>query len=311
MASLATSGLSLPKHLAAGVWKKAQTGSAIAQLSGAEPQQFGEQQYMTLTANPRAEIVGEGADKGYSNPAFSSVTAIPRKAQVTMRFNEEVQWADEDYQLGVLAQVGDLAAIALARALDLVAIHGINPLTGALLSGSPAKILDTTNVVEVTGTSKPDTDLESAVGLILADSLTPNGIAIDPTYSFAYATQRHPTTGQLLHPEAGYGQDITSLAGLRAAVSTTVSGAPEAVTASTGAYATTNPNVKAIVGDWTAFRWGVQRRIPVEVIRFGDPDGQGDLKRKNQIAIRAEVVYGIGIMSTDAFAKVIDATANS
>jgi hypothetical protein len=48
--------------------------------------------------------------------------------------------------------------------------------------------------------------------------------------------------------------------------------APEA-TISGGAYATTNPNVKAIVGDFTAIRWGVQRQVPVEVIRFGDPDG--------------------------------------
>ena len=28
------------------------------------------------------------------------MTAKPHKAQVTMRFNEEVQWADEDYQVG-------------------------------------------------------------------------------------------------------------------------------------------------------------------------------------------------------------------
>lgn len=51
--------------------------------------------------------------------------------------------------------------------------------------------------------------------------------------------------------------------------------------------------------------------VPLELIEFGDPDGLGDLKRQNQIAIRAEVVYGIGIMSTDAFAVVKDAVANA
>ena len=69
--------------------------------------------------------------------------------------------------------------------------------------------------------------------------------------------------------------------------------------------------MKAIVGDFTAIKWGVQRSVPIEVIRFGDPDGQGDLKRANQIALRLEIVYGIPIMSTDAFAVVKDATANS
>ena len=38
-----------------------------------------------------------------------------------------------------------------------------------------------------------------------------------------------------------------------------------------------------------------------------DPDGLGDLQRTNQVAIRAEVVYGIGIMDKAAFAKVLKA----
>ena len=306
MASLATSGFSLPNHLVSGVWKKVLTLSAAARLAGAEPQQFGIQQYMTLTAAPKAEVVGEGAQKGYSNPTFTPVNAVARKVQITQRFNEEVQWADEDRQLGVLTTMQELSATALSRALDLIAFHGINPLTGIALSGSPTKLLDTTNSVEVTTTSTPDADIEAAVGLIISDDLVPSGIALSPAYAYSYATQRD-TQKRLLHPEAGFGQDVTSVGGLAAAVSSTVS-APEA-TISGGAYATTNPNVKAIIGDWSAFRWGVQRSIPIEVIRYGDPDGQGDLKRSNQIALRAEVVYGIGILSTDAFAKIIDASA--
>jgi hypothetical protein len=65
--------------------------------------------------------------------------------------------------------------------------------------------------------------------------------------------------------------------------------------------------VKAILGDFTAIRWGVQKNVPVELIEFGDPDGSGDLKRANQFALRAEVVYGIAIMDTDAFAVIKDA----
>jgi hypothetical protein len=81
---------------------------------------------------------------------------------------------------------------------------------------------------------------------------------------------------------------------------------PEALTASTGVYRTTNPHVKAIAGDFSAFRWGVQINIPLTLIEYGDPDGSGDLQRKNEIAIRSEVVYGVGILSTDAFAVVKD-----
>lgn len=311
MATLATGSFSLPKHMVPGVWQKAQGQSVLARLSAADPQEFGEQQYMTLTAPPRGEVVGEGAQKAESTATFAPVTAIPRKVQVTQRFNQEVKWADDSRQLGVLQTMADLSGVALGRALDLIAIHGINPRTGAALSGSPAKITDTTNVVELTtGTlATPDLAIEAAVGLVLADSLSPDGVALDNSYAFSLATQRD-LQGRKLYPELGFGADASAFSGLRAAVSDTVRGGPEAVTPTTGAYATTNPNVKAIVGDFSAFRWGVQVNVPLELIEFGDPDGLGDLKRQNQIAIRAEVVYGIGIMSLDAFAQVKDATAN-
>lgn len=312
MTALATGSFSLPKHMVPGVWQKAQGQSVLARLSASEPQEFGDQQYMTLTAPPRGEVVGEAAQKSESTAQFAPVTAIPRKVQVTQRFSQEVKWADESRQLGVLQTMADLSGVALGRALDLIAIHGINPLTGALLAGSPAKILDTTNVVELdtAALNKPDQAIEAAVGLVLADSLSPDGIALDNTYAFSLATQRD-SQGRKLYPELGFGATATAFSGLNAAVSDTVRGGPEAVTPSTGAYRTTNPNIKAIAGDFSAFRWGVQVNIPLELIEFGDPDGLGDLKRQNQIAIRSEVVYGIGIMSTDAFGVVKDAVANT
>jgi HK97 family phage major capsid protein len=305
MATLATSGLTLPHHLASGMWTKVQTGSTVARLSGSEPQLFGTTDYMTFTTKPKGEVVAEGANKSQSQPGFASVSSVPRKVQVTMRFNEEVQWADEDYQLDVLNTLSNAGSEALARALDLIAYHGINPLTGVALSGSPAKVLDTSNKVEV-ATANADSDIDSAVALVIADGFyLPNGVAFDPTFAYKLATTRD-TQGRKLYPELGTGLGVTSYQGLSAAVSTTVS-APEA-TVTGGAYATTNPNVKAIIGDFTALRWGVQRRIPVEVIRFGDPDGNGDLKRANQIALRLEVVYGIAIMDTNAFAVIEDAS---
>jgi len=310
MASLASSGLSLPNHLAAGVWSKAQKGSTLVALSGQSPMLFGTTQYMTMTQRPKAQIVSEGAQKSQTPPAFGSVNAVPRKAQITIRTNEEFKWADQDYQLGVLTEVADAASVALSRAIDLVAYHGINPLDGKALSGSPVKLLDTTNAVEQTADSKPDDDLTAAVGLVIADGYTPNGLAADPAFSFALATVKD-STGRRIYPELGFGVNPTNILGLNASVSDTVS-APEAAVAG-GAYATDNPNVKAIVGDYaTGIRWGVQRNIPIELIEYGDPDNTGqDLKGANQIALRAEVVFGVAIFDVDAFSKVVDTVANS
>ena len=82
-----------------------------------------------------------------------------------------------------------------------------------------------------------------------------------------------------------------------------------ATTAVVGAVgvASAATNVKAIVGDFDAIQWGIQRQIGLEMIEYGDPDGGGDLKRNNQVAFRAEVIYGWGIADLAAFAKIIDA----
>ena len=54
-----------------------------------------------------------------------------------------------------------------------------------------------------------------------------------------------------------------------------------------------NATVKdhAIVGDFqSAFKWGFSKEIPMEIIKYGDPDNSGkDLKGYNQVYIRAEV----------------------
>jgi hypothetical protein len=304
MAALATTGITLPQNMADGMFSKAATGSAVAALSGAEPQKFGTVTHMTLTGRPRAELVGEGAQKGDTNATFGSKVVTPHKFQVTMRFNEEVQWADEDYQLGVLQQLADEGALALARALDLGVFHGINPRAGTAAASIVVgdRIGTTTNSVEVTTATltTPDLVIESAAGLVIADGYIPDGIAFDPTYSWSVATARY-SDGRKKYPELGFGANITSFEGLKAYSSSTVSGLPEA---------SADSNIKAIVGQWDLLRWGVQREIPVETIKYGDPDGLGDLKRSNQVAMRFEVVYGWGVMDLDGFATVKDATAN-
>jgi len=294
VAVLGTSNITLPKNIAAGLWSKAQGGSTVAALSNAEPEQFGDVNYMTFTTNPRAEYVAEGSQKAASNVGFGVVTAKPHKAQVTLRFNEEVKWADEDYQLGVLSKCADAGGAALARALDLGVYHALNPLTGTTAASITGKLTDTTQSVEVAGSA--DTEVEAAAGLVIANGFIPNGIALDPKYAWTLATARY-SDGRKKFPDLGFGTNITNFQGLNASVSSTVSGTPEA----------TDTKVRGFLGDFSTIRWGVQRRVPVQMIEYGDPDGQGDLKRQNQIALRLEVVYGWAFMDLTAFAKIIDA----
>ena len=99
MAALITTDFQIPNNIAQGIFKKAQTGSALAQLSGARPQKFGQETNWILTSAPKAEIVGEGSAKSPTPTTYAPKLVKPVKLQVTMRFSQEVQWADEDVQM--------------------------------------------------------------------------------------------------------------------------------------------------------------------------------------------------------------------
>lgn len=298
MPALITSDFQIPNNIAQGIFKKAQTGSAIAQLSGARPQKFGTETNWVLTAAPKAEIVGEGGQKSPTPTTYAPKTIKPVKLQVTMRFSQEVQWADEDVQIGVLQDLSENAGIALGRALDIIGIHKLNPLTGTASDLITEGIKDTT-LSSTVADGKYDIAVEAAAGLVINAGYAPTGVAMDPTLSFGLATMRD-TTGRRIYPELGYGTAVTNFEGMSAAVSDTVSAKNEASAAT---------NILGIAGQFDAFRWGVQRNVTAHLIEYGDPDGLGDLQRNNQIALRAEVVYGVGIMDMNAFALIKKAAA--
>ena len=295
MASLITKDFTLPEEYTAGVFKKAQTSSVLARLAGQQPQKFGKTNVMVLTSAPKAEIVAEAAEKSPTPTAYANKTVTPIKLQVTVRASNEVMWADEDYQLGIMSDIQENCGIALGRALDLVGIHKANPLTGVVAASVTEGLTDVSASAALSGT-KYDEAVEAAAGLVIANGYAPTGVAMDPTLSFGLATMRD-TTGRRIYPEIGYGTDLAAFEGMQCAVGDTVSG--KELAAASG--------ILGLVGQFDAFRWGVQREISAHVIEFGDPDGLGDLQRTNQVAIRAEVVYGIGIMDMDAFAKIVKA----
>lgn len=293
MPALITSDFQIPNNIASGIFKKAQTGSAIALLSGARPQKFGQETNWVLTAAPKAEVVGEGSKKSPTPTTYVPKIVKPVKLQVTMRFSQEVQWADEDVQIGVLQDLSENAGIALGRALDIIGIHKLNPLTGTASSLLTEGIADSTQIATLAN-DKYDVAVEAAAGLVIDAGYAPTGVAMDPALSFGLATMRD-STGRRLYPELGYGTAVSNFEGMSAAVSDTVSAKNEASQAT---------NILGIVGQFDAFRWGVQREVSAHLIEYGDPDGLGDLQRANQIALRAEVVYGVGIMDQKAFALV-------
>jgi hypothetical protein len=296
VASLATGSLTIPKQKIAPWLGAISNGSCVAQLSAQTPMTFGEGESWTFDIG-EAEYVAEGGQKGASTVTPTSKPVKPFKFHKTLRMNEEVLWADEDRQLEVVDEILDLIQPALSRALDFGVFHEINPTGGAVVAAMNGGLTDTTNLVEYVAADKPYVSLDAADALVLADGYVPRDIALDPTYASKFSSLRGASSEVKLYPNFRLGTEVSELDGHRASVSNTVRGS--------GVLAV-DTKVLGFVGDFSAIRWGVQKSIGLEVIRYGDPDGGGDLKRNNQVAFRAEVVYGWGIATLDAFAKIHD-----
>ncbi|KAA8831461.1 phage major capsid protein [Bifidobacterium tissieri] len=302
MAIFGTGGIkAMPNQIADGIVDQVQSGSAIGVLSQQKAMRFGDVSIVTFENRPRAEFVGEGVQKSSTTGSFGTVTAVPHKVQVTMRFNQEVQWADADYQLGIVNKLATEGSKALSRALDLGVFYRLNPLAGKPVESWTNYLNATTK--RVARTASPDVDIEKAIGLILNDKegYDVNGIAMSRQFAFDVATLKD-TQKRPLYPELGFGVNMSSFKGIPASVTTTVSAPEFAAPAEGDTY--TVPNVGAIVGDWrNGIYWGVQRNLPLETITYGDPDGQGDLRRTNQIALRLEILYAWYVF-TERFAVV-------
>lgn len=286
---------SLPREIANDVWKKAGSDSVVAGLSQSRPLVFGETNFMTFTKSPAAEIVAEGAQKSDGGATFGVKTAKPIKVHVGQAFSTEFVLANP---AGVLAQLGEELAAAVARQIDLAVLHGRNAKSGAAVAGLEF-LNQTTNRVEMAAGSKGEEDLFAAGGLVLADRHATNGVALDPRLVGVLANARD-TSGRRLNDNIGIGGTIDSYAGLRAASSFTVGGDVDG---------SADTKVRAVVGDWNALKWGYMDGIKLERIEYGDPFGTGDLKRQNMVGFRAEAFFGYAIMDLDAFAVVEDAVA--
>lgn len=306
--ALNTSDLSLPGTSLGIVTDSALDAGLLAKLVPSKPTLFGPVSGATFAGTPRAQIVGEGGKKDGQEPfSLTPFSALPVKAQITVRVSDEFKWADEDYQLGILDDlVAPAIGAGMGRFVDLFTFHGINPLTGTVSAQATKYLSQATKVVEAAGA--PTSELNQAVGLVAASGTAmPDGIAFDAAYNYALATEVWPEgtalAGQERYPSLGFGA-VESWRGLRGASSSTVSGRPEIA----------DTKIRAIVGDYTQVKWGYQRNIPLEMIEYGNPDNifneddtPRDLKGYNEVALRSEVVIYVAIGDLNKFALVKDA----
>lgn len=300
---LLTNALDLAKHTASGIWKKNIKGGIIGSLTPDDPQiMVGATDFFTFTGTPKAELVGEGANKSSMDGTPAKKTSKTYKVQLTYRFSDEVRYADEEYRLRLMEALAGNIATGVSRAVDLVAIHGINPLTGQAAQSVTDYIVKNGNGHVINSTSAtPEVDLDAAAAALQGSGYVATGIALDPVYAGVLARTKK-TNGDRVFPELGLGFNVDRIAGIQAAVSNTVSATAEKGGAT---------GVGGIMADWSAIKWGIARNVPLHLIEYGDPDGAGDLQRTNEVAIRAEVIFGFAILDDKAFSIIKQAQVSA
>lgn len=283
-----TTKIKLPVEVTQAIINKVGNTSTIAALSPSTPQLFLNEDYIVFNGAAEAEVVAEGQKKSSYEQTASSITGKKFKVQCTTRVTEELKWADEDNRLEIISSIQEDQTKAIARALDYVIYHAINPKSGTKLDGYDAL---TANAVAVTDSGDDIANVDA-----LADAVNEyeiNGVALSRTWASRLRKLRVPATGMRFYPEIPINLAAGTLDGIPAATSTTVD----------GKKATPPTKVLGIMGDYSLIKWGMIRDIWAEVIQYGDPDQTGvDLKAHNQIAYRTEAMFSYAVLDPKAFA---------
>lgn len=294
MASTLTRGTLFTPQQTNEMFSKVRGKSSLAKLSASEPIPFNGKDVFVFDLDKEAMLVGENVAKANGGATVSAVTMTPVKIEYGVRVSDEFKYGAEELQLQYLTTFADGFAKKVARALDIMAFHGVNPRGGATADALTNKNFDDLVTQTVLyNASTPDANVTTAIGLVEANEHEVTGMAMSPIFKSALANLKKGSSSyEPMFPELGWGADVQSINGLPIDSNSTVS--------------FNSGDDRAIVGNFADFfKWGFSRDVTIEVIEYGDPDNSGsDLKGHNQVYLRGEAYIGWGILVPNAFARI-------
>lgn len=291
-AELLKKGELFAPELVKDLFNKVAGHSTLAKLGASTPISFVGNDIFTFNMEDEVNIVAEGAVKAAGKMSVDPVRIAPIKVEYGARVTDEFLYASEEKQLEILKAFNEGYAKKVARGLDIMAFHGVNPRTGEASELIGNKCFDKVGSAKIEYDAvNIEANVEEAIAAV-GERYDVTGMAMAKTFSQALASLT--VNGVKQYPELGWGANPKTVKGLPTDVNSTVSfgGSKD----------------MAIVGDFAnAFKWGYAKQIPLEVIKYGDPDQSGkDLKAHNQVYLRSETYIGWGILDKDAFVRIAD-----
>jgi HK97 family phage major capsid protein len=294
MADILSKGAKFDPQLVTELFDKVKGKSSLATLCNQTAIPFNGMQEYVFTMDDEADLVGENGKKTRGKVDLAPIKIIPVKLEYGSRVSEEFMYASEEVQIDILKKYSEGFAKKVARAIDIMAFHGINPRTKATSSiiGDNCFSNGVTVISQDSKSPKtPDALIEEAIAAVQENEYDISGLTMAPSFRSDLA-KMVDSSGRRIYPDLAWGNAPSVMNGVQTITNNTVS--------------FNNSKDLAIVGDFeTAFQWGYSKEIPLTIIPYGDPDNSGaDLKGSNQIYLRAEVFVGWGILDKNAFAVI-------
>lgn len=275
----------------AGMINKVKGHSSLALLTQQEPVPFNGNETFSFTLDKDIDLVDESGAKSAGGATIEKVKMVPVKVEYSARFSDEMWYSGEEAQLNILKEFTDGYAKKLARGLDLMSFHGVNPRTKTTSDLVSSKSFD--KVVDQTieyNAAKVDDVLEDGIFLIQNSEGIITGIAMSPVAGRDLS--KIEVNGVRQYPEFRMGAKPDSLSGMKVDINETVSAVGD---------------TQMYVGDFAnSVKWGYAKNIGLQIHTAGDPDNSGrDLAGHNEIMLRSETYIGWGILEKNSFARLI------
>lgn len=275
------------------LFDKVKGKSSLAALCGQTPIPFNGQKEFIFTMDDEVDLVAENGKMTRGGVSLDPVIIVPVKIEYGARISDEFLYAAEEEQIETLRNFSDGFAKKTARGLDIMAFHGVNPRakTASALIGTNHFDNGVTVIKQDSKTPKtPDALIEEAIAAVQDNEYDISGLTMAPSFR-ADLAKMVDTSGRKIYPELAWGNAPSQMNGIQTVTNNTVS--------------FNSSKDLAIVGDFSTFKWGYSKEIPLEIIEYGDPDNSGqDLKGCGQVYIRAKAYIGWGIMDKSAFAVI-------
>lgn len=282
------------------LFSKVKGKSVLAKVSNQDPIPQEGLEYFVFNMEGNAQFVGEGDQVKAGKVTTKPKVVKPYEVVYQSRVSDKFLTMSEDKKINLLEKFNEGFSKKVAEAMDIGAIHGVEPKSLTDASFKATNSFDgvvTTNVVPYEA-GKIEAHINSAIRALKALGGESNGILFSNQASQDMSEVKENNV--VKYPQFQFGQTPEVFAGMK-------SDETKNMVLTGGTHTAKKDHV--IVGDFeNSFKWGYSDQVKLEVIVYGDPDQTGrDLKAYNEVCLRATVNIGWGILDETAFARVEEA----